>query len=142
PCAIHERVAGAGSTCDLQPRRRAVAGRYRRLCRAGPIGRVLRGVGMGRRSARGAGWGDESWVGEMDDLFAAAADAFLAGDLALARDADVLLVGAFDLEQEVGTFCASSCPLDIGATDVAEAVAPYLLAVCGPTPVPGPAQQA
>src|SRR6266508_3688974 len=30
-------------------------------------------------------WGDESWVGEMDDLFAVAAEAFLAGDLALAR---------------------------------------------------------
>src|SRR6266545_1286671 len=51
----------------------------------------------------GWGWGDESWVGEMDDLFAVAAEAFLAGDLALARDAYGRLLGAFDLDQEVGT---------------------------------------
>ena len=54
--------------------------------------------------------GDESWVGAMDDLFAAAADAFLAGDLALARDAYGRLLGAFDLDQEVGTFCGPSNP--------------------------------
>lgn len=74
-------------------------------------------------------WGDESWVDEMDDLFAAAADAFLAGDLALAKDAYGRLLGAFDLDQEVGTFCGPSSPSDMVATDVPEAVARFLRAI-------------
>lgn len=80
-------------------------------------------------------WGDESWVGEMDDLFAVAADAFLAGDLALARDAYGRLLGTFDLDQEVGTFCGPSIPSDMVATDVPEAVARYLRAVYETTPL-------
>ncbi|WP_238010354.1 hypothetical protein KZZ52_53790 [Dactylosporangium sp. AC04546] len=80
-------------------------------------------------------WGDESWVGEMDELFAVAADAFLDGDLALARDAYGRLLGAFDLDQEVGTFCGPSIPSDMVATDVPEAVARYLRAVCETTPL-------
>jgi hypothetical protein len=80
-------------------------------------------------------WGDESWVGEMDDLFAVAADAFLAGDHALARDAYGRLLDAFDLGQEVGTFCGPSSPSDMVATDVPEAVARYLRAVYETTPL-------
>jgi hypothetical protein len=85
-------------------------------------------------------WGDESWVGEMDDLFAAAADAFLAGDLALARDAYGRLLDAFDLDQEVGTFCGSENASDMVATDVPEAVARYLRAVYETTPLPDRAE--
>ena len=42
----------------------------------------------------------------------------LAGDLALARDAYGRLLGAFDLDQEVGTFCGPSSPSDMVTTDV------------------------
>jgi hypothetical protein len=86
-------------------------------------------------------WGDESWVGEMDDLFAAAADAFLAGDLVLARDAYGRLLGAFDLDQEVGTFCGPSSPSDMVTTDVPEAVARYLRVVYETTPLPERAEE-
>jgi hypothetical protein len=86
-------------------------------------------------------WGDESWVGEMDDLFAAAADAFLAGDLALARDAYGRLLGAFDLDQEVGTFCGPSSPSDMVTTDVPETVARYLRVVYETTPLPERAEE-
>ncbi len=86
-------------------------------------------------------WGDESWVGGMDDLFAAAADAFLAGDLALAKDAYGRLLGAFDLDQEVGTFCGSENASDMVATDVLEAVARYLRAVYETTPLPERAEE-
>jgi hypothetical protein len=81
-------------------------------------------------------WGDESWVAKMDDLFATAADAFLAGDLALAKDAYGRLLGAFDLDQEVGTFCGSESASDMVATDVPEAAARYLRAVYETTPLP------
>src|SRR6266540_1513152 len=86
-------------------------------------------------------WGDESWVGEMDDLFAGAADAFLAGDLALARDACGRLLGAFGLDEEVGTFCGPSSPSDMVATDVPEAVARYLRAVYETTALPERAEK-
>ncbi len=86
-------------------------------------------------------WGDESWVGEMDDLFAVAADAFLAGDLALARDAYGRLLDAFELDQEVGTFCGASSPSDMVATDVPEAVARCLRAVYETTPPSDRAEQ-
>jgi hypothetical protein len=86
-------------------------------------------------------WGDESWVGEMDDLFAGAADAFLAGDLVLARGAYGRLLGAFSLDEEVGTFCGPSCPSDMLATDVPEAVARYLRTVYETTPLPDRAKE-
>jgi hypothetical protein len=76
--------------------------------------------------------GDEARVGEMDDLFARAADAFLGGDLALAKDAYGLLLDAFDLE--VDTFCGPSSPSDMVRTDVPEAFARYLRAVYETTP--------
>ena len=81
-------------------------------------------------------WGDESWTGEMDALFSAAADAFLAGDLDLAQQAYGRLLDAFSLDQEVGTFCGPSDPSDMVATDVPEAVARYLRAVYEMTPLP------
>lgn len=86
-------------------------------------------------------WGDESWVAEMDDLFAAAADAFLAGDLALAKDAYGRLLDAFDLDQEVGTFCGSESASDMVGTDVPEAVARYLRALYETTPLPERAEE-
>jgi hypothetical protein len=86
-------------------------------------------------------WGDESWAGEMDDLFAAAADAFLVGDLAVARDAYGRLLGAFSLDEEVGSFCGPSSPSDMVATDVPEAVARYLRAVYETTPLPDRAEE-
>jgi hypothetical protein len=79
-------------------------------------------------------WGDESWTDEMDDLFTAAADAFLAGDLSLARESYGRLLDAFTLDQEVGTFCGPSDPCDMVTTDVPEAVARYLRAVYETTP--------
>lgn len=81
-------------------------------------------------------WGDESWTGEMDALFTATADTFLAGDLDLAREAYGRLLDAFTLDQEVGTFCGPSDPCDMVATDVPEAVARYLRAVYETTPLP------
>ncbi|MBN1174715.1 MAG: hypothetical protein JXA67_21320 [Micromonosporaceae bacterium] len=81
-------------------------------------------------------WGDESWAGEMDDLFAGAADAFLAGDLDLARNAYGRLLDAFRLDEEVGAFCGPASASDMVDTDVTEAVARYLRAVYETTPQP------
>jgi hypothetical protein len=84
-------------------------------------------------------FGDESWVTEMDGLFQDTQAAFLAGDLRLARSAYERLLRAFELDQEVGTFCGSSPALETVSTDVAEAQARYLRAVYETTP---PAQRA
>jgi len=84
-------------------------------------------------------FGDESWVWEMDGLLDDAQAAFLAGDLGLARAAYERLVRAFDLDQEVGTFCGPSPPDEMVRTDVAEAESQYLRAVYETTP---PAQRA
>lgn len=81
-------------------------------------------------------WGDESWAGEMDDLFAGAADAFLAGDLDLARNAYGRLLDAFRLDEEVGMFCGSASASDMVDADVTEAVARYLRAIYETTPQP------
>jgi hypothetical protein len=81
-------------------------------------------------------WGDESWAGEMDDLFASAADAFLAGDMDLASNAYGQLLDAFRLDEEAGTFCGPGSPSDMVDTDVTEAVARCLRAVYETTPRP------
>ncbi|MDN5794321.1 MAG: hypothetical protein L0H79_01050 [Intrasporangium sp.] len=74
-------------------------------------------------------FGDESWTWEMDDLFRGAQDAFLAGDLGLARTAYQRLLESFDLEQEGATFSGALSPVDMVRTDVREAEARYLRAV-------------
>jgi len=80
-------------------------------------------------------WGDESWADEMDDLFDAAADAFVAGDLELAREAYGRLLRAFLLDGGgVGTFCGPQPPQDMVAADVDEAKARYLRALYETTP--------
>ena len=46
------------------------------------------------------GFGDDSWIGEMDDLFAAATSFFRAGQFKAAADAYIALFGIFDLNQD------------------------------------------
>lgn len=79
-------------------------------------------------------FGDESWVFEMDALFDQAQDAFLAGQLGLARAAYARLLQAFRLDEEVGTFCGPTSAVEMVDTDVDEAQARYLRAVYETTP--------
>jgi hypothetical protein len=79
-------------------------------------------------------WGDESWVEEMDDLFARAAEVFLAGNMAGALDAYGRLLDALGLDEEVGTFSGPSAAADMVGTDIGEAVARYLRALYETTP--------
>lgn len=74
-------------------------------------------------------WGNESWVEEMDDLFARAADVFLAGNMTGARDVYGRLLEVFSLDEEVGTFSGPSAATEMVSTDVGEAVARYLRAL-------------
>jgi hypothetical protein len=74
-------------------------------------------------------WGDESWAEEMDDLFARAADVFLAGDLPGAQEAYGKLLDTFGLDEEVGTFSGPEAAADMVTTDISEAVARYLRAL-------------
>ncbi len=46
------------------------------------------------------GFGDDSWIDEMDDLFAAATSFFRAGQFKAAADAYIALFGVFDLNQD------------------------------------------
>ncbi|MDQ3607490.1 MAG: hypothetical protein M3459_01100, partial [Actinomycetota bacterium] len=84
-------------------------------------------------------WGDESWSAEMDDLFAHAADAFLAGDLGLAAEAYGGLLETLTLEEEVGAFSGPGPAQDMLATDLGEAKARLLRARYECTP---PAERA
>lgn len=79
-------------------------------------------------------FGDESWVWEFDDLFSGAQEAFLAGELGLARAAYQRLLDAFALDEEVGTFCGPEPALDMVGTDISEVQARYLRAVYETTP--------
>ncbi|MCP9491563.1 MAG: hypothetical protein MSC31_17060 [Solirubrobacteraceae bacterium MAG38_C4-C5] len=81
-------------------------------------------------------WGDESWVGEMDALFARASEAFLAGDLELAADAYGALLEALTLDGEVGAFSGPGTPEVMVATDLGEAKARALRARFETTPAP------
>lgn len=74
-------------------------------------------------------FGDESWVWEFDDYFSQAQDAFLAGRLSLARAAYRRLFDAFELDEEVGTFCGPEPAPDMVQVDLPEAQARYLRAV-------------
>ena len=46
------------------------------------------------------GFGDDSWIDEMDDLFAATTSFFHAGEFKAAADAYIALFGVFDLNQD------------------------------------------
>jgi hypothetical protein len=74
-------------------------------------------------------WGDESWVDEMDDLFARAGQAFVAGELVLARDAYRGLFDALLLDEEVGTFSGPAAAPDMLGVDLVEAKARALRAL-------------
>ncbi|MHB1461235.1 MAG: hypothetical protein ACYC1M_08150 [Armatimonadota bacterium] len=71
-------------------------------------------------------FGDESWVGEMDDLFSRASAMYLAGHRDLAREAYGELLHAFELNDEVGHFSGDDSPESMVETDIAEAKARYL----------------
>lgn len=86
-------------------------------------------------------FGDESWAGEMDELFDQAAAVFLAGDLELAHQAYGRLLEAFSLDQEPDTFCGPDPPTLMVDTDLGEAKARYLRAVYETTPLAGRAEQ-
>lgn len=75
-------------------------------------------------------FGDESWVWEMDDLFAGAASAFLDGDWSLAAEAYGRLLHAFLLEEEGNAFPGALTATESVETDVGEALARYLRALC------------
>jgi hypothetical protein len=79
-------------------------------------------------------FGDESWVWEMDALFASAQDAFLGGQLSLARAAYQRLLAAFGLDEEMGAFCGPEPPVEMVTTDVPEAESRYLRAIYETTP--------
>ena len=68
-------------------------------------------------------WGDESWVIEMDELFARAAAAFLGSDRHLARDAYYELLDVLGLDEDGGSFCGALPPDEMLQTDIAEAKA-------------------
>jgi len=74
-------------------------------------------------------FGDESWVLDMDDLFARAAEVFLGGYLSQAREAYADLFRAFVLDQDVGTFCGRKPAVEMVETDLREAAARYLRTV-------------
>ena len=71
-------------------------------------------------------YGDMSWIGDMDDLFARASEMYLAGRRDLAAEAYGKLLHAFELEEETGHFCGEGSPDSLVATDVTEAKARYL----------------
>lgn len=70
----------------------------------------------------------------MDSLFEAAGTAFLDGELELARHAYGRLLGAFFLDEEVGTFCGDRPATEMVETDLGEAKARYLRALYETTP--------
>ena len=92
-------------------------------------GRYFDGFGWDHEIRAERSFGDETWVAEMDGLFAEAHDAFCAGELRLARQAYHLLVEAFGLDQEVGTFCGPEPAAQMVETDLPETEARYLRTV-------------
>lgn len=79
-------------------------------------------------------FGNESWVWEFDDLFAGAQDAFLQGNPGIARAAYQRLLGAFALDEEVGTFSGPEPATEMLDTDISEAQARYLRTIYETTP--------
>jgi hypothetical protein len=89
-------------------------------------GKYFLGFGWDDEIRAKRSFGDESWVVEMDDLFARADAVFLGGNMRQAREAYSALFHAFGLDQEVGTFCGQEAPVDMVDTDLREAAARYL----------------
>lgn len=81
-------------------------------------------------------FGDESWVWEMDALFAGAQDAFLSGDLALAREAYGRLLASLQMDTGEAAFSGAWLPEAMLETEVWEAEARYLRAVYETTSPP------
>jgi tetratricopeptide (TPR) repeat protein len=80
-------------------------------------------------------FGDESWVQDLDDLFADAGEAFVGGDLALAREAYGRLLHAFLLEEDMTAYPGPLPASDMLKTDVGEGKARYLRALYETTPL-------
>lgn len=81
-------------------------------------------------------FGDESWVDEMEDYFAAANDTFHSGRLGLARAIYGKLFDALELDEEVGTFCGSEPALSMIGVELDEAMSRYLRTVYETTALP------
>lgn len=97
-------------------------------------GKYFLGYGWDNEMHEERSFGDESWVVEMDGLFAEANDAFISGRLGLARSAYERLLQAFRLDEEVGSFSGPLPAVDMVRTDVPEVSARYLRAVYETTP--------
>lgn len=74
-------------------------------------------------------YGDESWVGDMDDLLAQAGAAFLDGELQLAREAYRRLLHAFLLDEDAAVFSGPQPADEMVDTNLTEAKARYLRAI-------------
>lgn len=81
-------------------------------------------------------FGDESWVQDLDDLFADAGEVFVRGDLALAREAYGRLLHAFLLEEDMTAYPGPLPASDMVETDVGEAKSRYLRCLYETTPLP------
>jgi len=136
-----ERTAFLALFGDEQPAERALEGKEALLADiAGFVedlrsGAYVEGWGWDPDLHEERAFGDESWVGELDALFHAAGDAFLADGLELAREAYGRLLRALLLEGDGLFFCGPEPAEEMLDTDVAEAKARYLRAVYETTPL-------
>src|SRR2546423_43289 len=92
--------------------------------------RIEAGEFCGESSWDDHGYGDDSWVGEIDALFGAADTAFLSGHLTIAAGAYRALFAILDLDDDGGLFgYGEECAADRVATDLSEAAVRYLRAL-------------
>lgn len=92
--------------------------------------RVEAGEFRGEYSWDDHGYGDDSWVGEIDALFGAADTAFLSGHLTTAADAYRALFAILDLDDDGGLFgYGEECAADRVDTDLSETAVRYLRAL-------------
>ena len=97
-------------------------------------GMYYEGTGFDEETRDYRSYGDESWVDEMDDLFARVGAAFVQGEREIAAEGYGLLLHAFDLGEEDGCFCGATSAEEMVATDITEAKARYLRAIYETTP--------
>jgi hypothetical protein len=128
PVPASEQMPGSPGWSETDPDDPLLAG-VDQFVESIESGRYFQGWGWDDELREERGWGDESWVAEMDDLFDEAAAAFLAGDLPLARDAYGRLLDAFRHDEEVGHFCGRQPATEMVTTDVTEAKARFLRAL-------------
>lgn len=74
-------------------------------------------------------WGDESWVDEMDELFARTDDVFLSGNMEFACQAYGKLLKAFHMGEETGHFPGQLASTEMVETDLDEEKTRYLRAL-------------